>query len=64
MRSVSKRIRRTGVILALFTILSAQAALAAPRGDDGSGGWRGSFERVKQLIVKAFEDCRLGAPPG
>lgn len=68
MRSVSKRIRRTGAILVLFTILTAQGALAAPRGDDGSSGWRASFERVKQVIVKMLDAVtdasRLGGPPG
>jgi hypothetical protein len=64
MLRVSKRVRHVGAVLALFTILSAHTALAAPRGDDGDIGWRGALQRVKQLIVKALDDCRLGLPPG
>jgi hypothetical protein len=68
MRDISKRVMRLGALLALLTVLSGQAAYAAPRGDDGSwrgdGGWRGTFVRVVQRVVKALEDCRLGFPPG
>jgi len=64
MRSVSMRVRRTGAVLALFTILSAHTALAAPRSNDGDPGWRGVLRSAKQWVVRAFEDCRLGLPPG
>lgn len=55
-------------MLALCTMLSAQAALAAPRSDDGGSGWRSAFERVKHLVVKVLDTVtdasRIGLPPG
>jgi hypothetical protein len=61
MRGVSKRFRRTAALLALLTIVVAQGAVAAERGDR-SVDLRDRFERAKRLVVTIF--ARLTLPPG
>lgn len=58
MRSVFKRLV---FVLAVFTILSAQTAVAAQR-DDGQFGPRSIFQRVRQFIIHALDDGQLGWP--
>ena len=49
MRGVIKGVGRSGMVLALLTILVAQVASA--RGSREEPGWRQRFERAKRFIV-------------
>jgi len=60
MRGVSKGFRRAAALLALLTVLVAQAAVAADR--DADRGWRDRIERAKQFVVTMCS--RIGFPPG
>jgi hypothetical protein len=60
MRGGSKRFRRSAGLLALLTILMAQAAVAGER--FGDRGLRDRFEQAKRFIVVVFS--RFGLPPG
>jgi hypothetical protein len=64
MRSISKHLTRAVCVSAVFAILSAQAAVAAPR-DDGDVGLRGLLRGVKHIVhfvVHVLDDGQLGVP--
>ena len=61
MRGVSKRFVRAASVVALLTILAAQGATAAQRGDGGDV-WLRRFERARHFIVTILD--QLGGPPG
>jgi len=59
MQSVSTRFRRLAALLALLTLLGAQAAVA---GERKSRGLVDRMERARQFIAVLFG--RLSPPPG
>lgn len=61
MRSVSKRLVRAMLVVAVFTILSMQSAVAAQR-DDGDFGHRSIIQRVRHFIMHVLDDGLLGWP--
>lgn len=64
MRSISKRLTRAVCVSAILAILSAQAAVAAPR-DDGDIGLRGLLRGVRQIVhfvVHVLDDGQLSVP--
>jgi hypothetical protein len=61
MQRMSKRFGRMAAVMAVSSVLVAQAAMASVREENG-GGLLDRLARAKQIIVKILSD--IGVPKG